>query len=363
MLILCLAVLLFTAPSYAQESWQLGPFERIDEIAPILSPEPSSTFFCPIQNKLVSWEKEHLFNPAAIVRQGKVFLLYRAEDDFGTGIGRHTSRLGLAESSDGIHFQRYPIPVLFPDHDDQKNNEWPGGCEDPRIVEREDGSYVMTYTQWNRLIARLAIATSPDLIHWKKHGYAFAQANKGAFGPRWSKSGSIVCKRHGDRLIAAKIRGNYWMYWGEGTIFCATSKDLIHWEPLLDQAGNLLPILQPRPLKFDSALVEAGPPALLTEHGILLLYNGKNSPTTGDPAIANGAYSAGQLLLDANDPAKTLARSENCFFKPEMPYETRGQYKGGTVFIQGLVPFEGHWLLYYGAADSVLGAARAPAAQ
>ncbi len=62
----------------------------------------------------------------------------------------HTSRLGLAESADGIHFTRRAEPVFFPAEDDQKAREWPGGVEDPRIVEREDGTYVLTYTQWNR---------------------------------------------------------------------------------------------------------------------------------------------------------------------------------------------------------------------
>jgi predicted GH43/DUF377 family glycosyl hydrolase len=116
----------------------------------------------------------------------------------------HTSRLGMAVSNDGLHFQPHPTPVLFPDSDAEYENEWPGGCEDPRIVEREDGVYVMTYTQWNRKLPVLGVATSHDLEHWSKHGYAFAQANNGEFGRRYSKAGSIVSKQVGDRLVAAK---------------------------------------------------------------------------------------------------------------------------------------------------------------
>jgi len=338
-------------------AWELGPFERLDEANPILQPNTQSRFYCPLQKKEVPWEGDHTFNPGAVVRNGKVYIFYRAEDDYSQGIGQHTSRIGLAESEDGFHFQQSNPPVLFPDQDDQSIYEWPGGCEDPRVVETEEGSYVMTYTQWNRKLAVLGVATSSDLFHWTKHGYAFDKADQGKFGRRWSKSGSIVCRSEGDRLIATKIQGKYWMYWGEGSLHIATSDDLIAWEPLLDDAGNPVTVLKPRPGKYDSALVEAGPPAILTPKGILLLYNGKNAAENGDPLIGAGAYSAGQLLLDSKDPTKILARTEECFFRPEKPYETRGQYKDGTVFIQGLVHHQGHWLLYYGAADSVAGVA------
>jgi predicted GH43/DUF377 family glycosyl hydrolase len=341
--------------------WPFGQFIRIDTENPILSPCPESKFYCPLNNKIIQWECAHTFNPAAVVRNGIIYLFYRAEDNYGQGIGMHISRLGLAVSKDGIHFKRYKIPIFYPALDAQSDHEWPGGCEDPRIIEREDGLYVMTYTQWNRKIALLAVATSPDLMHWQKHGYVFEKAQEGSFGRRWSKSGSIVCKREGDRLIAYKIHGKYWMYWGEGNIFLATSNDLISWEPIIDANGFLVSLMEPRPGKFDSALVEPGPPALLVKDGIVLLYNGKNAdPPLGDPRIDTHAYSAGQVLLDRNDPKKVIARTEDCFFKPEKPFETKGQYKGGTVFIEGLVHFKGSWFLYYGAADSKVGVAYSP---
>jgi predicted GH43/DUF377 family glycosyl hydrolase len=43
---------------------------------------------------------------------------------------------------------------------------------DPRLVKSEDGTYVLTYTQWNRQATDIGIATSTDLIHWTKHGPA-----------------------------------------------------------------------------------------------------------------------------------------------------------------------------------------------
>jgi predicted GH43/DUF377 family glycosyl hydrolase len=84
----------------------------------------------------IHWETRHTFNPAAVVKDEQIFLLYRAEDDTGQRkIGGHTSRGGLAWSSDGIRFTTQPEPVLFPAEDNQQEHEWTGGCEDPRIAE------------------------------------------------------------------------------------------------------------------------------------------------------------------------------------------------------------------------------------
>lgn len=335
-----------------KSTWLLGPFRKMDNQNPVLQAEEGSTFLCPMRKRTVHWEAGSVFNPAAIVRGRRIYLFYRAEDTTGTGIGGHTSRIGLATSDDGLHFTRMGSPVLFPDEDGQKTLEWDGGCEDPRIVETEEGTYILTYTQWDRTCARLAIATSNDLRHWKKEGYAFAGSNGGRFKNQWSKSGSIVCRRSADRLIATKIHGSYWMYWGEKNIYLATSSDLIHWEPVLDKNGNLAYAFGPRSGKFDSDLVEPGPPAIVTGRGILFLYNGKNSTTNGDTSLRAGTYAAGQALLDLDNPARLVARCATYFMKPERPYEVKGQYSAGTVFMEGLVHFNGRWFLYYGAADS-----------
>lgn len=350
------------AADRACPDWCLSPFRHVGDGAAVLAPRTESTFDCPMTGRPVRWESDHVFNPAAVVRDGAVHLLYRAEDDSGHGIGKHTSRVGLAVSRDGVHFERRPAPVLFPGGDDQSATESPGGCEDPRVVETDDGIYVMTYTQWDRKVARLAVATSRDLVRWKKHGPAFARSQGGRFLGRWSKSGAIVCRREGDRLIATRINGSYWMYWGEGRMYLARSDDLIEWEILLDAApaGEMAQprvIAAPRPGHFDSHLVEPGPPPLLTDAGILMIYNGKNAVANGDATLAPKAYSVGQMMFDAADPTRILARTDCDVFRPSQPHEVTGQYVAGTTFVEGLVPFGGRWLLYYGAADSVVGVA------
>ncbi|MBK8047202.1 MAG: hypothetical protein IPK16_08825 [Anaerolineales bacterium] len=211
--------------------WTLGPFVREDLANPCLTPDPTATFFCPIRQEAVHWEAKDVFNPAAVVRDGQIHLLYRAEDSVGRFAG--TSRIGLATSTDGLHFVRRPTPVLYPDHDAMEVYEWEGGCEDPRIVEDGLGGYVLTYTAYDGYTARLAVATSTDLVHWQKHGLAFGKAQAGRYRDLWSKSGSIVCSLDGDHLVASRIDGKYWMYWGESDIYLATSDNLLDWEPLV----------------------------------------------------------------------------------------------------------------------------------
>ncbi len=349
--------LLWAASSlFAQSthSWTLGPFVRPVD-APIIEPNPKAVFTDPILGKAVHWEALHTFNPAAIVRDGKVYVLYRAEDDSGAMvIGMHTSRLGLASSEDGVHFITEPTPVFYPDVDSQKDREWPGGVEDPRLVESEDGTYVLTYTQWNRQATDIGIATSTDLIHWTKHGPALVGEKYQHFD---YKSASIVTRLTDGRLIAARIQGKYWMYWGEVQVRLATSPDLIHWTPVEDSSGKAIVLLHNRPRHFDSAFPEVGPPSLLTDHGIVLIYNGKDAATDGAPGIAAGAYSDGQALFSAEDPRKLLARTDKPFFKPEKSWEQSGQYAAGTTFAEGLVFFRDKWFMYYGCADSRVGVA------
>ncbi|HET9432760.1 MAG TPA: hypothetical protein VFO37_03335, partial [Chitinophagaceae bacterium] len=192
-LLLAVAVFAGCKPGADQSkdyTWALLPFEKADEANPILLPDTNTTFLCPVRNSIVQWEEKDVFNPAAAVRNDTVFLLYRAEDSIGKFAG--TSRIGLAWSTDGLHFTKHPVPVLYPDNDSSKIYEWEGGCEDPRVVEDENGTYFMTYTAYDGDKARLLIASSKDLYHWTKHGHVFK--NDTAEVNKWSKSGSIVCK-------------------------------------------------------------------------------------------------------------------------------------------------------------------------
>lgn len=339
------------------EKWDFRSFYKPAE-NPVLKADSSFTFVDPIRNELVKWQRADVFNPAAIVRDNKVCLLYRSEDNPAAILGGRTSRIGLAFSEDGMHFSKFPTPVLYPDSSKFMQYDWPGGCEDPRIVQTEDSMYVLAYTSWNYKVARLSIAVSKDLQHWEKKGPAFAKAYNGKFLDIWSKSGSIITRKSGDRLVAAKINGKYGMYWGENFVNLAWSENLVDWYPSLNENGELKSVISPRKYKFDSMLTECGPPSIITDEGIVLFYNGKNSEgEDSETKLPKGTYSVGRVVLDINNPEKIISRSDTCLLKPTLPHELSGQYKSGTTFSEGLIYFHEKWFLYYGTADSFVGVA------
>jgi len=254
-------------------------------------------------------------------------MLYRAQDGHGT------SRLGYAESADGIHFTRRPQPVLSPETDYEKD----GGVEDPRLVKFGD-TYYLTYTGYNTKDAQLCLATSPDLIHWDRKG-VILPAYKGNWNTGWTKSGAIVPE---------KIDGRYWMYFLGTTpdkndqMGLAYSTDLIHWTE-----ATKSPVLPRRPGQFDSRVVEPGPPPILTSDGIALIYNGADDKLV---------YRTGIAIFDRKDPRKLLYRSEQPIFAPEKEWERVGQVPN-VVFVEGMVVRGDSYLFYYGGADKYVGVA------
>jgi len=336
------------SPKGTVNNWALTGFEKADSINPILSPSADQLFTCPVSGKQVRWEERNVLNPTAVVKDGKVWLVYRAQDN------EMTSRLGLAVSDDGLHFKKEPEPVFYPSDDSMKVYEWKGGVEDPRIVESEDGTYVLTYTSYDGKTARLCLATSKDLRVWTKHGLVLKDEK---YSNLWSKSGAIVSRLEGNRIIATKVSGKYWMYFGDTDLFIATSDDLIHWNAVEnDESRKMISVLHPRPGYFDSRLVEPGPYALVHDDGILLIYNSSNAANNNDPVLPEFTYSAGQALFDSEYPYKLKSRMDTLFITPEKPYEITGEVNN-VCFVEGLVFFRNMWFLYYGTADSKIAVA------
>jgi len=340
----------------SRDTWWIGPFVKLEK--PVLCPNAQLTFRCPIKGTDVKWAELGVYNPAAIVKDGKVWLLFRANDrmwkwepDPTKQVSEYfTDRTGLAYSSDGRVFTALPQPVLYPDHDFMKDLVWEGGLWETRVVEDERRTYYFYYNTYNGKTTRLSVATSADLIHWKKHGPIFAKAvplnNNG--------SGSVVWRLEKcGRRVAAKIKGKYWMYFDHQARL-ATSENLIDWKPVGKQLWGY------RRGYFDSASGEPGT-AMLTAKGILFIYVSKNhawGPAHGaDPTIPPGTWSLGQALLDRNDPARLLHRADRPFLVLEYEWEMQGTTPDTTVMHEGLVYFKGEWLLYYGGGDKYVGLA------
>lgn len=311
--VLAAVAALVAAPSQPQTGW------RRASDAPVLSPQGTG------------WESAGTFNPAAVRHGEKIVLLYRAQDGLGT------SRIGYAESADGVHFAERSEPVLIPQADYEKD----GGVEDPRLV-KIGARYYLTYTGYNKKDAQLCLATSTDLLHWKRHG-VILPAYRGNWNVGWTKSGAIADE---------KIGGKYWMYW-LGTaadktdqMGLSSSADLLHWTE-----ESQTPVLPKRPGKFDSRVVEPGPPPMITPKGIVLIYNGADD---------NLVYRTGIAVFDRQDPRKLLYRSEEPVFAPERGWEKAGQVPN-VVFVEGMLRQGRNWLLYYGGADKFVGVAEVPA--
>src|ERR1700741_3939632 len=308
------SALLLLAGSAAPFADDTSKFRRLSD-RPVLSPTGSD------------WQSAGTFNPAVVPRSGKIVMLYRAQDTNGT------SRIGYAESGDGIDFARRARPVLTPETDYEKD----GGVEDPRLVEI-NGVYYLTYTGYNRRDAQLCLAVSRDLLHWERKGILLP-AYKGNWNAGWTKAGAILNE---------KIQQKYWMYW-LGTLSDHTdqmglsySTDLLHWTE-----ATATPVLPGRPGKFDSRVVEPGPPPILTADGIVLVYNGADDKLV---------YRTGIAVFDRQDPRKVLYRSEEPVFAPELEWERVGQVPG-VVFVEGLLAAKSRYLLYYGGADKYVGVA------
>ena len=132
-----------------------------------------------------------------------------------------------------------------------------------------------------------------------------------------------------------------------------------HWTiDRIEGPRGLRAIAGPRRHRFDSLLTEPGPPAVLTDDGIVLIYNGTNHFDGGVADAPPFAYQPGQMLFDAHDPSAVIGRLPEPFLRID-PAEAAGQV-GNVCFAQGLVAFSGRWWLFVGLADSRLGVSQGP---
>jgi predicted GH43/DUF377 family glycosyl hydrolase len=324
----------------AQVKEMLTPFKRLSS-EPILGPREGK------------FDSAGAFNPTATrLPDGDVAILYRAQDAKGV------STVGFARTaSDGVTvLERSEEPVLAPKVENERL-----GIEDPRMTADlvNPGQWDLTATKWDGHNAQLADWTSTDLHDWHERGIMMP-ANEGTWNTQWTKSGSIVSREVDGKFVPEKIDGKFWMFYmgsraGIDEMGLASSVDGIKWSDATAE-----PILPGRPGYFDSNVVEPGPTAILTDNGINLIYSG-GMPYEGSKGMFK--YQAGIAVFDHNDPTKLLYRSSKPVFSPETAWEKENSSSTvhqvpNVVFPQGIVPAGGgNYIIYYGAADSYVGAA------
>ncbi|MGN0852661.1 MAG: hypothetical protein ACI4Q3_04710 [Kiritimatiellia bacterium] len=325
-----------TAATLPEEFGWVGKFRKY-EGNPIIRPQGK-------------WAADLIFNPAAIVKDGRVGLLCRAVNLEEQPAGREwsVSCLIWAWSDDGYDFTLDEKPFLHPTAAWPMPGKcpYPGGFEDPRLVYVPDERlYVLCYTGVRHIPATATgkerwhtpalIAWSKDLTNWE-------------WGPEMFPN-RAVC------ITPRKVDGKYWAYYDNSTLKTSWSEDLRTWH----HTGNS--VVRQRKNMFDSQLCEAVAAPVMGESGILLLYNGAMggdqrtdymSRWTSCYARGNfNVYQVGWALFDKNNPERLLAQSADPVVSPTEPFERFG-FVNGTVFASGLVRFRGKWMLYYGCADN-----------
>lgn len=289
------------------------------------------------------WESKATFNPAAVYDEGKVHIIYRA-------IGDHDmSMLGYAASFDGVHIdERLSDPIYIPNQPFEYTGKRPadprrspfvsggggyGGVEDPRLTKIGDRFY-MTYVAYDGATApRVALTSikSDDFLVKK-----------------WKWETPVLISRPGEVnknavIFPEKINGKY------AIMHRVFPNILIDYVNSLDFDGSQYLkgdyVISPRITAWDSRKIAAGAPPLKTEHGWLLIYHavGERDPSR---------YKIGAMLLDRDDPAKVLARTNHPVLEPVEHYENEG-FKSGVAYPCGAVSFANTLFVYYGGADTV----------
>lgn len=290
--------------------------ERVSE-RPLLGPNPAH-----------EWEAAAVFNTAAILDHGLVHLVYRATDITSNGSqGRYINCLGYAVSADGVNFNRLVDPILVNDVPQEAR-----GPEDPRIVKIGDRFHMM-YTGYGGRFPgdyRICHATSKNLIEWERHGVMLDEPNKDA------------------SLFPELIDGKYWMFHRRPpNIWLASSGDLKTWED-----HKILMEVVPESGWECEKIGISGPP-IKTRYGWLLFYHGVSS---------DKVYSQGIALLGLENPGKVVARQKEPILVPELDWEVNG-YVPNVVFSCGQVVMGEEIIVYYGGADTAIGAAKMKVSQ
>lgn len=276
---------------------------------PILKPNP-----------MLSWEVGGVLSPAVIYENETWKMLYRA---YGQD---QVSRLGYAESNDGLNWRKYNQPRVVPDKTDLEHN----GIEDPRIVKIGD-KYYITYTAYNRkrrfVKTRIRILQTTDFKTFKRITPTFRNHFR---------------KNDKDGVLFPEKVNNlcYMLHRLEPSIQVSSSKNLRSWH---DHAT----ILRPTDNAWESYKIGAGTPPIKTSIGWLLFYHGVSK---------DYKYSMSAAVVDIHKPSRVLYRLPFPLLKAETDYEKTGTV-ANVVFGTSVIEVGEDYRLYYGAGDKVIAAA------
>ena len=307
----------------------------------------------------LEFENEGVLNPAAMQEGGSVHLFYRSvqKGNFSTiGYCRLDGPLTVAE--------RWNEPFMVPEFEYEKH-----GVEDPRIVKIDD-LYYLSYTAYDGTNARGALATSKDLVHFKKQGLIVPPITFARFISLVQSDGVDERYYHDNKFYnPAADPEKKVMLWDKNVVFfprrikenlvflhrirpgiqIVSVKNLADltmkfWENYFLKLQEHI-LIDPL-FAHESGYIGSGCPPIETEHGWLLIYHGAEETAKGMVYSACAA-----ALLDLDNPGKVLSRVPYALFSPEYEWELKGDVNN-VVFPTGTALFGDTLFIYYGAADS-----------
>lgn len=280
-----------------------------------------------------SWESRATFNPAAVLINDTVHIIYRAMS------ANNISVFGYAQSLDGLSISsRLPNPIYTPRTEFETNLTIGGfaGCEDPRITQIGDQLYIC-YTAYDGKTPPKIALTSISVNDFINQNWNFTLP-KIISDPSYDNKDGC--------LFPEKINGKYLFLHREGGkgIMLDYVDDLDFTKTHLD--GEACFTLGTN--TWENTKMGISSPPLKTDYGWLLLYHGVSS--------ADKNYRVGAMLLKSDDPHIVLGRTKYPILEPVTDYEKFGEVDN-VVFPCGAVIKNEQLFVYYGGADKVIGVA------
>jgi predicted GH43/DUF377 family glycosyl hydrolase len=239
----------------------------------------------------------------------------------------------------------------------------------------------MTYVAYGPLGPRTAVATSPDLRTWTRHGpalYGYDDAldcdlnlypNKDTsffptpvrapdgteslavlHRPMWDLGEIVPGQSDEPPTPLPDDRGSIWVSFVPLAEARAGLGALVHWRQHRFVVGPAH--------GFEELKIGGGPPPLRVPEGWLLLHHGVTG--TLERAFAqqkNVNYAAGGMILDADRPWEVRSRTSSPLLAAETEEERSGIVPN-VVFPTAIEEVDGVHYVFYGMADSKIGVAR-----
>ncbi len=343
---------------------------RLTRVGTVMTPDPGEP-----------WEAEGVLNPAAgHTPDGRLHLLPRLV------AAGNVSRIGLAEVviDDGIPTRVHRRGVVLAPDEGWERGADHGGVEDPRVtfVERL-GVHLMTYVAFGPLGPRIALAVSRDLDAWERLGPVLFAYQPGLLVDLnlYPNKDAVIFPEPvpgpGGVASYAMLHRPMWDLTMSGLDAAATRLPSgltderpgiwISYVPVEQVDADIRALALVRDHRcvalpehpYESAKIGAGPPPVRVPEGWLLVHHGVHGDVVPgfDPSQQGDlVYSAGAMLLDADDPSRVLARTAEPLLAPETVDERVGTVPN-VVFPTAIAAIDGRDFVFYGMADSSIGVA------